>query len=163
MEAYSMPEWSFTTRKLVENSPTEKNTLQFTFKPNVDSPKFYLRKYIEDKVALRQDRLKLSQYLCLHVKKAPEGLKAGFITSDGYTYVASCPSPESDIIRIPLNSLQQTETALLPTAYPVFMKKYFNPVTVIPFRIESIESLELSFDGEKQKVCEIEIGSIWIE
>ena len=163
MEAFAMPEWSFTRRSLVENSPVEKNTLLFTFKSDADHPKFFLREYIGDKIALLQDRLKSGGYLCLHVKKVPEDLKAGFVTSDGYTYLAPCPQAENDIIRIPLSQLQQTETALLPNAYPVFMKKYFNPVTAIPFQAESIESLELSGDGEQHQEFEIEIGSIWIE
>jgi hypothetical protein len=93
----------------------------------------------------------------------PEVLKVGFVTSDGYTYLAQCPNPQNDIIRIPLTELKQAETALLPNAYPEFMKKYFKPETAIPFQIESIESLELSFDGEKNTEFKIEIGSIWIE
>jgi hypothetical protein len=163
LEYFAMPEWASMRHILVENSPSEKNTLQFTFNSKEDSPKFYLRKYIGDELENRQDRLKSAGYLCLHVKKAPKTLKAGFVTSDGYTYLATCPQPENDIIRIPLAELKQTETALLPNAYPVFMKKYFIPETVIPFQVESIESLELSFDGEKNVEFKLEIGSIWIE
>lgn len=163
LETFSMPEWSFTKRNLIENFPLEKNTLLLSFKSNDNLPKFFMRKYIADQVTLRHDRLKSGKYLCIHLKKAVEGLKAGFVTNDGYTYLASCTQPENNIIRIPLTQLQQTETALLPNAYPVFMKKHFTPVTAIPFRPESIESLELSFDGEKNKQYEIEIGNIWIE
>ena len=79
----------------------------------------------------------------------PEGLQAGFITSDGYTYTATCPPPENGIVRLPLKDLKQTDTALLPLSYPVFMEKYFHPATEIPFRTGTIESIELSFDGEK--------------
>ncbi len=163
MEAFTMPEWSAVKRGLVENSPTERNTLRLTFKSDADHPKFYLRKYTGDEIVLRKDRLKLGKYLCLYIKKMPEGLKCGFVTSDGYTYVMSCPQPENNIVRIPLNQLKQTRTALLPNAYPVFMKKYFSPVTAIPFQPESIERLELSFEGEKHEAREIEIGNIWIE
>jgi len=162
-ESFSLPEWASTRRSLIENSPTEKNTLQFIFKSESDHPKFYPRKYIGDEVAYRRDRLKSAKYLCLHIKKMPEVLKVGFVTSDGYTYLAQCPNPQNDIIRIPLTELKQAETALLPNAYPEFMKKYFKPETAIPFQIESIESLELSFDGEKNTEFKIEIGSIWIE
>ena len=40
---------------------------------------------------------------------------------------------------------------------------YFRPQTEIPFKVEGIETLELSFDGVAEKAMEIEIGSIWLE
>ena len=40
---------------------------------------------------------------------------------------------------------------------------YFRPQTEIPFKVEGIETLELSFDGVAEKSTEIEIGSIWLE
>lgn len=163
LESFTIPEWSFTRRKLVENFPVEKNTLLITFKSNDDHPEFILKKFIGNEIALRKDRLKSGKYLCLHIKQMPAGLKAGFETSDGFTYVAPCSQPENNIVKIQLTQLQQTETALVPNAYPVFMKKQFSPVTAIPFRAESIESLVLTFDGNKQEPANIEIGTIWIE
>jgi hypothetical protein len=163
LESFTLPEWSSVGRMLVENAPTEKNTLRIVFQSDDDHPRFYLRTYIGDEVACLHDRLKLAKYLCLQVKKAPEGLKAGFVTSSGYTYRASCPQPENNIVRIPLSALQQAETALLPVAYPVFTESHFYPVTAELFRAETIESFELSVDGEKGQSCEIELGSVWIE
>ena len=53
--------------------------------------------------------------LCVSMQRRfPEGLKAGFITSDGYTYLASCAAATDGIIRVPLQDLEQTNTALLP-------------------------------------------------
>jgi hypothetical protein len=59
--------------------------------------------------------------------------------------------------------LKQTNTALLPHVYPVFLDNYFRPQTEISFKVEGIETLELSFDGVAEKSTEIEIGSIWLE
>ena len=105
--------------------------------------------------------------LCIRVNRAkalPEGISAGFVTSDGYTYKSPCPSPSPEgIIRIPLNRLRQTDTALLPVAYPVFLKQYFQPETEIPFQAEKTEKLEISMPGNARPVTEIELGEIWLE
>ncbi|MDA3852957.1 MAG: hypothetical protein PF444_01750 [Bacteroidales bacterium] len=163
MEVNILPEWCPTKRQLIENTFIEKNTMKLAFSPNNSSSKFYIRKYIKDELIFRLNKLKMGQYLCLHIKKIPKDLKVGFVTADAYTYTASCPPPTDDIIRIPLSDLQQTRTALLPKAYPVFMNSFFTPSTDIPFAIESIETLELSFEGQSPKVYEIELGDIWIE
>ena len=163
LETYTMPEWSRTNRRLIQNAPTEKPTLRITFESKDKAPVFVLRCYIKDDINGRPERLASCHTLCIHAKKIPEGLKAGFITSDGYTYLASCAAATDGIIRVPLQDLKQTNTALLPHAYPVFLDHYFRPQTEIPFRVEGIETLELSFDGVAEKTAEIEIGSIWLE
>lgn len=118
----------------------------------------FLKKYIRDKVAGRKERLAKAAYLCLRLKEEAKDLKAGFVTSDGYTYKAACPAAENGIIRLPLSDLRQTATALLPHAYPVFLKEYFEPQVAIPFRVEKIEGLELSAEGQ-----EIALESAWLE
>ena len=163
LETYTMPEWSRTNRQLIQNAPTEKPTLRITFESKDKAPVFVLRCYIKDDINGRPERLASCHTLCIHAKKIPEGLKAGFMTSDGYTYLASCAAATDGIIRVPLQDLKQTNTALLPHAYPVFLDHYFRPQTEIPFRVEGIETLEFSFDGVAEKTAEIEIGSIWLE
>lgn len=162
IESYIMPEWSYTKRELINNNPTEVQTLRFTFKSEDKSPRFFLRKYIKDNITNRIPRLEKAQYICMQVKKAPKDISVGFITSDGYTYKSKVNTGQ-EIIKIPLSDLQQTSTALLPHPYPVFLNKYFEPDTSIPFKISEIESLEISFDGEREQSADIEIGSIWIE
>lgn len=125
LEVYTLPEWSRTNRELIENAPTEKPTLRITFESKDPNPVFFLRRYIKDDISGRPERLAAGRNLCLHVKKMPEGLKAGFITSDGYTYLAPCTAATDDIIRIPLTELRQTNTALLPHAYPGFPRQLF--------------------------------------
>ena len=115
----------------------------------------------------RKERVKDCSVLCIRVnrtKTLPEGFSAGFVTSDGYTYKSPCPAPSSEgIIRIPLKDLRQTDTALLPIAYPTFLKQYFHPETEIAFLPERIEKLELSMSGNKKGLVEIELGNIWLE
>lgn len=126
--------------------------------------KRFLRTYIKEAVANRKEKVQTSTRLCIRMKHAPQELHAGFITSDGYTYSAACPAPSATdgIIRLPLSTLKQTDTALLPVAYPEFLPRYFHPVTEIPFNIEKVEKLELSFDkGADQKEAWIEAA--WIE
>jgi hypothetical protein len=163
LEIFTLPEWSFNHRNLVENFPAGSNTLQLTFRSEDNHPKFFMRKYIKDEVSGHKNRLETCTRLCLYVKNVPDRLYAGFVTSDGYTYNMICPPAIDNIIRIPLSELKQTKTALLPNSYPVFLDKYFSPSVAIPFQTESIESLEFSFEGEKNQVAEIEIGNVWLE
>lgn len=118
----------------------------------------FLKKYLRDEISGRSEKLSQCKYLCLKLKGDMTGLEAGFITSDGYTYKATCPAPENGMIRLPLSKLQQTATALLPHAYPVFLKEYFEPGTNIPFSISKIETLEISGTGQ-----EITLEDAWIE
>lgn len=163
LETYTLPEWSQTDRLQIENAPAEKSTLRITFRSKDPAPVFFLRRYIKDDVNGRPERLAACRTLCLHMKKMPEHLRAGFITSDGYTYLAPCTPATDGIVRIPLSELKQTNTALLPHAYPVFLDNYFRPQTELPFRVAEIETLELSFERVAGQQAEIEIGSIWLE
>ncbi|RKD92428.1 glycoside hydrolase 5 family protein [Mangrovibacterium diazotrophicum] len=163
LQTYMLPEWGSLKSRVVAHSPTETNTVHFSFKLDNEQPELYLRKYIADEIVNRKDRLKSASTLCIQVKDAPAGLKAGFVTSDGFTYRADCLAAENGIVRIPLDELKQGQTALLPVAYPVFMNHYFTPEINLPFKPESIEFLELMFPGEKGEETELEIGSIWIE
>lgn len=167
LEAYTLPEWSEIERTLLDSSPIEKPMLRFTFSPKGDKPHYFLRTSVQNRIEGRKDKVKDCTMLCIRVDKSktlPQGLSAGFITSDGYTYKSPCPAPsEEGIIRIPLKDLKQTDIALLPVAYPTFLKPYFHPQTEIPFLAEKIEKLELSMSGIENKKTEVSVGSIWME
>jgi hypothetical protein len=167
IEAYTLPEWNELHRSLTDSSPTEKPLLRFTFTSKGENPQYFLRTFVKDKIDGRKGKIKDCTVLCIRVNRAkalPEGISAGFVTSDGYTYKSPCPSPSPEgIIRIPLNRLRQTDTALLPVAYPVFLKQYFQPETEIPFQAEKTEKLEISMPGNARPVTEIELGEIWLE
>lgn len=167
LEAYTLPEWSEIERTLLDSSPIEKPMLRFTFTPKGDKPNYFLRTSVQSRIEGRKVKVKDCTMLCIRVDKSktlPQRLSAGFITSDGYTYKSPCPAPsEEGIIRIPLKDLKQTDTALLPVAYPTFLKPYFHPQTEIPFVAEKIEKLELSISGIENEKTEVSVGSIWME
>lgn len=162
MESYIMPEWSKIDRQTIQNGPVKNETLKFTFLSEDDSPEYFLRKDIRKNIRERMDHLQKCKNICIQIVNAPDSIKTGFITNMGYTYNMAVQTMPS-IIRIPVNSLQLTPTALLPHPYPVFLKKYFEPDVFIPFHIEDIERLEISFKGKKGENTEIEIGNIWME
>lgn len=167
IEAYTLPEWNDLQRTLLDSSPTEKPLLRFCFTPKGKNPQHFLRAFVKDEIEGRKDKVKSCTTLCIRVnrnKPLPQGLSAGFVTSDGYTYKSLCPAPSAEgIVRIPLKELRLTDTALLPIAYPTFLKQYFHPETVIPFRPEKIEKLELSMPGTGKPTVEIELGDVWLE
>lgn len=167
IEAYTLPEWNDLQRTLLDSSPIEKPLLRFCFTPKGENPQYFLRTFVKDKIEGRKDKARTCTTLCIRVnrdKPLPQGFSAGFVTSDGYTYKSLCSAPSADgIIRIPLKELRQTDTALLPIAYPTFLKQYFHPKTEIPFQPEKIEKLELSISGKDKTKATIEIGEIWLE
>lgn len=167
IEAYTLPEWNDLQRTLLDSSPIEKPLLRFCFTPKGENPQYFLRTFVKDEIEGRKDKARTCTTLCIRVnrdKLLPQGFSAGFVTSDGYTYKSLCPAPSADgIIRIPLKELRQTDTALLPIAYPTFLKQYFHPKTEIPFQPEKVEKLELSISGKDKTKVAIEIGEIWLE
>ena len=174
MDSYALPEWSSIRRELVADNPVEAFSLRFTFESKEEHPQYFLRKDIKSEVEHRISRLQQCRQLCLSGKNLPDTLTIGFITNTGFTYTATLKgiprqarddsrNSVRDVIRIPISELKQTTTVLLPNPYPVFMKKQFEPDTHIPFSIEAIEKLELSFSGEKGVKYEPEITAIWLE
>lgn len=167
IEAYTLPEWNDLQRTLLDSSPVEKPLLRFRFTPEGENPQHFLHTFVKDEIEERKDKVKSCTTLCIRVnrdKPLPQGFSAGFVTSDGYTYKSLCPVPAVDgIIRIALKELRQTDTALLPIAYPTFLKQYFHPETEISFRPEKIEKLELSLPGAGKPTIEVELGDVWLE
>ena len=123
----------------------------------------FLRKDIKKEIEHRISRLQQCRQICLTGKNLPDTLTVGFITNMGFTYAATIEGiprqarDDKEVVRIPFSELKQTATAFLPIPYPVFMKKRFEPDSLIPFRIEDIEKLEISL-GQKS-----EISGVWVE
>ncbi|MDR0939327.1 MAG: hypothetical protein LBN29_08250 [Mediterranea sp.] len=145
METYQMPEWGAKNADL------------------------YLRAWIKNKVESRKRRTSTATTLCLRPATGTSlpaiGMSAGFVTSDGYTYNAPCPAPGADgIVRLPLTALRQTDTALLPHAYPTFLPRTFHPTTDITFEAGKAERLEirLTASGETP-VTPARIAEAWLE
>jgi len=163
METYTMPEWSRVHRALIDACPETRPVQRFVFESGDEHPRFFLRSYVKEEIALRTKRLSKSNILCVSLHNAPDSLSIGFVMNTGYTYAAKIAVKGKSVCRIPLSELQQTATALLPHPYPVFLKKYFDPVVHIPFRPEDIEQLEIAFDGRKDEKAIVEIGDVWLE
>lgn len=161
LESYSMPE-SGNIKREIKRTGGEEHTLKFSFDPEEDSSRFFLHKYIKDEVGNRTDRLVRCENICLHIRQIEQEFQIGFVTGDGFTYTAAV-RPETGIVKIPLSSLTQTETAILPHPYPVFLEKYFRPEVNIPFDIRNIEKVELSSKIKDTGTFVIEVGSIWLE
>lgn len=163
LETHMLPKWGKSKRTVHSGSPAERNWEQFYFESDQEKPAFFLRKYIADQVALCTGQLAQANYLCVQLKNNTGKLQAGFVNANGFTYLAPVSGGNGEVVKIPLSALTQTNTALLPLAYPEFMKHYFTPESQQAFDIREIEILELRMDGEKQKAVEFELGSIWLE
>jgi hypothetical protein len=128
--------------------------------------RIYYRKYIKEQVAVRSEALSKARYLCFDLKntKGAERMKAGFVTSDGFTYTAAFkPDSSSDRVKIPLSELTPDKTSLLPPSYPVFLDRYFSPDVQIPFRTAAIEILEIATLDDLPQKTEVAPGNAWLE
>ncbi|MDR2058302.1 MAG: cellulase family glycosylhydrolase [Dysgonamonadaceae bacterium] len=166
LERYAIPEWSYMTASLNTKNRKEANLLDFKFTINAPDTRFIWRKYIKEQIEARQETLQKVRYLCLILKntKGIERLKAGFVTSDGFTYTSVFKADSNaDLIKIPLSELLPDKTNLLPSPYPVFLGRYFVPDAPIPFRTTAIETLEIATLDDLPQDAEISLGNVWLE
>lgn len=161
LEAYTLPEWIPVHRQVVAGSPSEKNKLLVSM-PSGEG-KLFLRKNVIGEIKNRLSDLNGANYLCIQLKSVQGVLEAGVVTSDAITYRATVVPNAEGVVRIPVNSLKKTQTALLPMAYPVFMNQYFNPSTKEPLKLDQIQMVELMVEDNGQEPASIEIGAIWME
>ena len=159
---YAIPEYNWLKQEVVSSDPPMENIIRFSASEKKEKVTYFLHKYITDEISGRGERLKDATHLCIHLQSAPSSVHIGLVTNQGYTYTTTF-TPQRGINKIALNELKQTVTTLLPHAYPVFLKKYFEPEINLPFQIENIEILEISFEVEAGKTSEFETGTIWIE
>lgn len=164
-EVHILPEWSRANIRRVQERPVDKPTARITFCPNKDGETFFVRRYVKDLLRGRTSRLADSRTLCLRLNTVPDGLQVALIASTGYTYATPCPDSDADgVTRIPLSALKQTDTALLPRAYPSFLDPYFHPEMPLPFRPVDIESLELRLGRVSANTdAVLEVGEVWLE
>jgi hypothetical protein len=165
-ERYAIPERSYMFANLNIQSRGEANLLDFKCIVNAPDSRFVWRKYIKDQITARPDALQKVRYLCFNLKNAKgiERMKAGFVTSDGFTYTAVFkPDNETVRIKIPLHELVQDKTNLLPAPYPVFLDRYFSPDVQIPFRTTAIEILEIATLDDLSQEAGISLGNVWLE
>ncbi|MBB4038048.1 hypothetical protein GGR21_003975 [Dysgonomonas hofstadii] len=166
IETYGIPESSYVTGKPAGNDLIETNRIKYSFSVKDTDSRFYWRKYIKDELISRKTALQNSNVLCLNIRNA-EGinrLKAGFVTSDGFTYTCVLNlNDKTDLYRISLKDLQQDKTVLLPAPYPVFLDRYFTPEIQIPFDTGKIEMIILSTLDNMDEKASVEFGNMWLE
>jgi hypothetical protein len=166
VETYCIPETSYSLAELNGNGLKEMKTIKYNFKVRDNEAQFFWIEYIKDCITERKDALRQFSTLYINLKNARgiNKLKAGFVTSDGYTYTAPINiSSNTQLYKIPLSGLSQDKTALLPFPYPVFLERYFAPETNIPFDKQNIEMIILSTTENVNENASIELGNIWIE
>lgn len=93
------------------------------------------------------------------------GIKAGFVTADGFTYTGTIPAGASGTVEIPLSALKLDDTMLTPAPYPSFLGRRFSPdkASAIPFRPQDIETLTIVLESKAGEEATVEILGIEIE
>jgi len=166
VESYAIPQSSYISGGYNGDGFATTQFLKYKLNVNDKDARFFWQKYIKGHIVDRASGLKNAGYLCVNIGNT-EGIgriKAGFVTSDGYTYTTVLSlSPGIILYRLPLSELRQDKTVLLPSPYPVFLKSFFEPETRIPFSIENIETIILSTMDDITGEASVELGNIWLE
>jgi len=127
----------------------------------------FLREFVGNAIEGRRKELNRFSSVVLRLRSldsTTDSLQFAFLTTDGYTYAASFKlTDEFSDIRIPLNKLQQTRTALRLT-YPQMMDQFFVPKQDIAFSPMNIEKWEISTDGvTTPDSVSYEVENVWLE
>ena len=104
---------------------------------------------------------------------AQEGIKIGLTGKNGATYAADLlPAYQKEPVvklhgevteyHIPLTSLTQTETYILPSVYPSFLPRKIE-MEPLPFIPEEIEFVELIYPTKKGNEIFSKLEGIWLE
>lgn len=120
--------------------------------------------YFKDKIAGRKSELSLFTKLVLRARASSEcNAKLSLITEDAFAYSATVSlTKEWRDIEIPLNTLQQDSSLLLPRPYPGFQPLYFRAASTKAFSLSDAEKLEMRF-GNKQEAFSVEVESVSLQ
>lgn len=162
METYCIPKWLSVTQQIELSNTTQGAVYCVNFEDNNDNNLFLLRKNIRDQIIARDIKTKNAKSLFIRFTTIPNNLKVGFVTTDGLTYLSDNVLVKSDecnaiVVEVPLETLTQTKTALMPYAYPDFLSQWFESDQDVAFINDKIEMFELYTDSS-----EIRIESIWL-
>jgi len=164
-ETFAIPETAYMSADRQQPDLGKVPFWNYTFQAKEPGAQYFWLKDIKAIAQARPLGLAKAKELCIllrHTKGKPV-LNAGFVTKKGYTYVKDIQvgSDTETLVRINLVDLQQVPTALLPAPYPVFLERFFEPVTPVQFAAKDIEKLILS--GKNMEDVTLSIAAIWLE
>lgn len=165
LETAMIPEaWNFRLA-FENNTPVADNFYSLNAHPE-NKGLLVLRRYVGDElkgapimVNKKEIVLKLGDSLGL------EDAEIAIVGKNGATYSAKISptgqTPEN-IVRIPLSSLQQRSSLIIPAPYPSFLPREVE-VNPLPFQTEEIDFIQLIIPTEKDREIAAKIGGIWLE
>ena len=120
-------------------------------------------KYIGDIIACHSDKQPKGLKLRCGRVDGIDGIMAGFVTADGFTYSAPIKTYDNGISTLDFGELRLMPTLLNPAPYPSFLGRRFvpDPETAVPFRPSDIEQLILYTDNN-DKPFTIDLIGAWI-
>lgn len=163
MDTYCLPKWENVVQQIDATDPMQLPVYKVRFDNNNAENLFVLRKFVGDVVNARHQKTQNAQSLYMRLTSIPTNMNVGFITTNGITYLSNQYIVTNDdcmgvLIEIPLHTLQQTRTALVPYAYPDFLSQWFETKDEVAFNHSDIEFFELNTDSP-----EININTIWLD
>ena len=168
-EHYAIPETSYLEYQRAQSDLTKSAIWNYHFISRDSASRFFWQKDISRDITARRSGIAQARQLCLAIggRGLAGGLEIGFVSDMGYTYVANVTvddkKEEIQVVRIPLETLKQVPTALLPAPYPVFLERYFVPQINIPFQVTQAEKLLISTRGAVSPTAELRVGAAWLE
>lgn len=161
-DIYSLPSWRDCKQQSVRESPSAPRLFEVQFDNESTTDTHFLRKSVRDLVSAYAQQIDSYQYIVLQLGKFPANLQFTLISTDGISYSVHLKDYQRDAsgaIRIPIADFEQSPTALLPIAYPEFMKYHFSTDKRIALRNYEIDTIEFSFSGKDK----LQLRTIWFE
>ncbi len=162
IDLYSLPKWS-RIKSSISNSKDNidaQTYINAKFETENEADRFYLKRYVKDEIIGRLASLEKAKYIIVRLNTCPEDLEVTLIDSEGYTYGTQAkPYYDGTMCKVPIASMKQMETALVPIGYPSFVNKKFSPSNDTVLDLKEVEAVQLSFGKEN----EIKLSSIYIQ
>jgi hypothetical protein len=147
----------------VNNEPIGLNAINYSMNSSAAPACIYLRKYIAD--ILKDLNLDDKHTVCVRIAdvKGVDKLRFAFVTNKGFTYAKEFEVNGENVVKININELAQTSTALLPAPYPAFLSREFKPEINELFKLSDAEQLEISTVTPTEKPVTFNLCGVWIE
>ena len=177
LDMIMLPEWGRFNFQTMKKAPVGNDAYRITLTPE-NTGELVIRRYVGDEL---KDAPFLGNKEKIVVKAWPgvimEDMEIELVNRNGSTYSAPIlpeyankpndtklhsDNPEGIEYHVPLSQFEQTETVIIPDAFPAFLPKKVKTAEQ-PFTTEDIEFVQLSIPVIKGEPLELLLEGLWLQ
>lgn len=165
-EVASIPGGQRVQLQYIHRAPVDNNYYRLRYTPSEgwpagNAPMAVIKRWVGDAVkAHPYNKQKQSLVITLGEFAGLNELEISLISAHGITYsTRMTPAP---MIQLPLTTLKQSPTLIVPAPYPDFLSRRFESNTTLPLKAEEIEFVQITIPGDNRPVI-LDIKGIWLQ